>query len=63
MSAEFPGICIIRRSWQHAGVNCTLSVHADDNVAFEDIPVFGVCLPAWRDFSCITLSWFFSLRA
>ena len=28
-----------------------MSLHADDNVAFEDIPVFAVCRPAFHDSS------------
>ena len=32
----------MRLSWQHAGV-VSLSLQADDNVALEDIPGFGVC--------------------
>ena len=38
-----------------------LSLQADGNVAFEDIPVFSVCRPDCHDYSCISLSWFFSL--
>ena len=39
------GLCTIRHSWQHTGV-VHLSLQADGKVAFEDIPVFGVCRPA-----------------
>ena len=37
-------------SWQHTGV-VHLSLQADGKVAFEDIPVFGVCRPACHDSS------------
>ena len=37
-------------SWQHAGV-VHLSLQTDGKVAFEDIPVFGVCRPACHDSS------------
>ena len=37
-----PGLCTICHSWQHTGV-VHLSLQADGKVAFEDIPVFGVC--------------------
>ena len=37
-------------SWQHTGV-VHLSLQADGNVAFEDVPVFGVCRPACHDSS------------
>ena len=47
---QCPGICTICHSWQHTGPE-HLSLHADDKVAFEDIPVFGVCRPACRDSS------------
>ena len=39
------------RSWQHTGVVGHLSLQADGKVAFEDIPVFGVCRPACHDSS------------
>ena len=42
---QCPGICTIYHSWQHTGV-VLLSLQADGNVAFEDIPVFSVCRPA-----------------
>ena len=55
---QCPGFCticplnsnIIRvqcicHSWQHTGV-VHLPLQADGKVAFEDIPVFGVCRPA-----------------
>ena len=37
-------------SWQHRGV-IHLSLEADGKVAFEDIPVFGVCRSACQDYS------------
>ena len=37
-------------SWQHTGV-VHLSFQADGKVAFEDVPVFGVCRPACHDSS------------
>ena len=40
----------ICHSWQHTGV-VHLSLQADGKVAFEDIPVFGVCRPACHDSS------------
>ena len=40
-----PGLCTICHSWRHRGV-VHMSLQADGNVAFEDIPVFGVCRPA-----------------
>ena len=43
-----PGLCTICHSWQHTGV-VQLSLQADGKVAFEDIPVFGVCRPACHD--------------
>ena len=45
-----PGLCTICHSWQHTGV-VHLSLQADGNVAFEDIPVFGICRPACHDSS------------
>ena len=47
---QCPGLCTICHSWQHTGV-VHLSLQADDKVAFEDIPVFGVCRPACHDSS------------
>ena len=54
---DSPCICIpyvinqARINWQHAGV-VHLSLHLDAiNVAFEDIPVFGVCRSALHDSS------------
>ena len=48
---QCPGLCtIICHSWQHTGV-VHLSLQADGKVAFEDIPVFGVCRPACHDSS------------
>ena len=44
------GLCTICHSWQHTGV-VHLSLQADGNVAFEDVPVFGVCRPACHDSS------------
>ena len=44
------GLFTICHSWQHTGV-VHLSLQADGNVAFEDIPVFGVCHPACHDSS------------
>ena len=58
---QCPGLCTICHSWQHTGV-VHLSLQADGKVAFEDIPVFGVCRPACLILRCISLSWFFSLR-
>ena len=43
-----PGLCTICYSWQHTGV-VHLSLQADGNDAFEDIPVFGVCRPTCHD--------------
>ena len=45
-----PGLCTICHSWQHTGV-VHLSLQADSKVAFEYIPVFGVCRPACHDSS------------
>ena len=45
-----PGLCTICHSWQHTGV-VHLSLQADGKVAFEDVPVFGVCRPACHDSS------------
>ena len=47
---QFPGLCTICHSWQHTGV-VHLSLRADGKVAFEDIPVFGVCRSACNDSS------------
>ena len=47
---QCPGLCTICHSWQHTGV-VRLSLQADGKVAFEDIPVFGVCRPACHDSS------------
>ena len=44
------GICTIWHSWKHTGV-VQLSLQVDGKVAFEDIPVFGVCRPACHDSS------------
>ena len=44
------GLCTICHGWQHTGV-VHLSLQADGKVAFEDIPVFGVCRPAYHDSS------------
>ena len=45
-----PGLCTMCHSWQHTGV-VHLSLQADGKVAFEYIPVFGVCRPACHDSS------------
>ena len=45
-----PGLCTICHSRQHTGV-VHLSLQADGKVAFEDVPVFGVCRPACHDSS------------
>ena len=45
---QCPGLSTICHSWQHAGV-VHLSHQADGKVAFEDIPVLGVCRPACHD--------------
>ena len=45
-----PGLCTICHSWQHTG-GVHLSLQAGGKVAFEDIPVFGVCRPACDDSS------------
>ena len=42
---QYPGLCTICHSWQHTGV-VHMYLQADGKVAFEDIPVFGVCCPA-----------------
>ena len=47
---QCPGLCTICHSWQHTGV-VHLSLQVDGKVAFEDIPVFGVCRPACHDSS------------
>ena len=47
---QCPGLCTIWHCWQHTGV-VHLSLQADGKVAFEDIPVFGVCRPACHDSS------------
>ena len=47
---QCPGLCTICHSWQHTGV-VHLSLQADGKVAFEDIPVCGVCRPACHDSS------------
>ena len=41
-------------SWQHRGV-VHLFLQADGKVAFEDIPVFGICRPAYHDASLYLL--------
>ena len=45
---QCPGLCTMCHSWQHTGV-VHMSLHADGNVAFEDIPVFGVCRTSCHD--------------
>ena len=47
---QCPGLCTICHSWQHTGV-VHLSLQADGKVAFEDIPVFGICRTACHDSS------------
>ena len=49
---QCPGLCtiILCHSWQHTGV-VHRSLHADGEVAFEDITVFGVCRLACHDSS------------
>ena len=47
---QCPGLCTICHSWQHTGV-VSLSLRADGKVAYEDIPVFGVCRPACHDYA------------
>ena len=47
---QCPGLCTICHSWQHTGV-VHLSLQADGKVAFEEIPVFGVCRPVCHDYS------------
>ena len=43
-------VCAPCHSWQHTGV-VHLSLQVDGKVAFEDVPVFGVCRPACHDSS------------
>ena len=57
---QCPGLCTICHSWQHTGV-VHLSLQADGNVAFEDIPVFGVCRPACHKSSLYIFVLAFSL--
>ena len=47
---QCPGLCTIYHSWQHTGV-VNMSLQADSKVAFEDIPVFGICRPACHESS------------
>ena len=47
---QCPGLYTICHSWQHTGV-VHMSLQADGNVAFEDIPVFGACRPTCHDSS------------
>ena len=47
---QCPGLCTICHSWQHTGA-VHLSLQADGEVAFEDIPMFRVCRPACHDSS------------
>ena len=49
---QCPGLSTICHSWQHTGV-VHLSLQADGKVAFDNIPVFGVCRPACHDPSLI----------
>ena len=57
---QCPGLCTTCHSWQHTGV-AHLSLQADCNVAFEVIPVFGVCRPYCHD-SSLYISVLFSSR-
>ena len=50
VSVQVSAVRTICHSWQHTGV-VHLSLQADGEVAFEDIPVFGVCRPACHDSS------------
>ena len=45
-----PCLCTISHRWQHAAV-VHMSLQADGKVAFEEIPVFGLCRPACHDSS------------
>ena len=56
------GLCTICHSWQHTGV-VHLSFQADGKVAFEDIPVFGVCRPPCDDSSLYLFVLFLFLEA
>ena len=47
---QCPGLCTICHSWQDPGI-VHLSLQADGKVAFEGIPVFGICRPACHDSS------------
>ena len=47
---QCPGLCTICHSLQHKGV-VHLSLQPDGKVAFEHIPVFGMCRPACHDSS------------
>ena len=61
---QCPGFCTTCHSWQHTGV-VHLSLQTDGKVAFEDVPVFGVCCPACHDSSLYlllyTVPWTFSI--
>ena len=59
---QCPGLCTICHSWQHKGV-VHQSLQADGEVAFEDIPVFGVCRPACHDSSLYLFVLVLSLEA
>ena len=59
---QCPRLCTICHSWQHTGV-VRLSLQADGKVAFEDIPVFGVCRPACHDSSLYLFVLVLSLEA
>ena len=50
LCGQCPGLCTICHSGQHTGV-VHLFLQADGKVAFEGIPVFGVCRPACHDSS------------
>ena len=47
---QCPCLCSICHSWKHTGV-VHLSLQADGKVAFEDVPVFGICRPVCHDSS------------
>ena len=47
---QCPGLCTICHRWQNTWV-VHMSLQADVEVVFEDIPMFGVCRPAWHDSS------------
>ena len=57
-----PGLYTICHSRQHSRV-VHLSLQADGKVAFEDIPVFGVCRPACHDSALYLFVLFIFLEA